>query len=716
MSREDQRVPVGVGADVPGDSGPAKIVDIVRDTGGRVVVLLDHGDHRTRRPWIEVVRANLSRRPAPAVDAFDAHPAPMLAELPEAERARVIKRYRDLLQIQYGSPRGDADGDRRAGLLHPDYDPRTTSRAERLTAKSLELRALMEPGWSRAALYRQLQHLDEGPDFLIHGNRRTVSQRFGEVDPAVLEVVREEVDAEQKRPRKTRRKLLVRIRSRLLDQGLGGDLTRHQLATVVGEVSRGLALHHPAKTRRSEASRPVAVYGSRRVSRPGELVQVDATPTTVAILGPQGVFVPAVILSAIDIFTRFIVALRVCVGAATSRDVCALIAQMGRPTVTRAGYPYELEHWHGIPRLIAINDDPEGEKTTPAKVIGRKPKIHSSTIVFDHGSENASDHVLRYAAECGIDAVFCPPRRGHTKGVVESLHRVIADVESTMPVHKGQNVLNRPLELELAVPITTQDLQDMLWEYVLDVYAHEGHRGLTDAHGADQLLSPAGVWAEYVTNFGELDAPADPYVFLKGLERDNRMLTPAGIRHGNVTYNSSELQNLRPIVMAGIGTKARPLTIYFDRLDRTRIYLVHPVQRHWMVVPRASDRNSSVAPMSGLVQRLASDELGRDTRRVSTESERHLVEAALLSRWRQGIFTDRRDARFAAIEEGRQRTFAHDLEEASDEVRALAFPTAVEEPMPQTYPDGRDDDEEIDFEEDIQDEWDEDDEPGWGLS
>ena len=115
-------------------------------------------------------------------------------------------------------------------------------------------------------------------------------------------------------------------------------------------------MHHSAKTRRTEASRPVVVYGTQRVSRPGELVQVDATPTTVAILGPHGVLVPAVILSAIDIYTRFFVALRVCVNAVTSRDVCALIAQMGRPTVTRAGHPYELEYWHGIPKLVAIND------------------------------------------------------------------------------------------------------------------------------------------------------------------------------------------------------------------------------------------------------------------------------------------------------------------------------------------------------------------------
>lgn len=718
LSRTDRRAPLGVGHDLAVSVDSPKVVGITRDEDGRVVACLDYGDHRSRVPWIQLVKASLEQRPATKTDVFYEHPAPVLAELPEEEQARIIKRFRDLLQIRYGSPRGDAEGDRRAGILNTNYDPQTTTLSQRVEAKGRELRALHEDGASRAALYRQLRGLDEGPDFLIHGNRRTLIQRLDDYDPAVLEIVGTEVAAEKERPQKSRRKLLARIRSRLTKDGVGDDVTLHQLKYLVGELSRGQGLHHPAKTRRSEASRPVAVYGTQRVSRPGELVQVDATPTTVAILGPQGILVPAVILSAIDVYTRCFVALRVCVGAATSRDVCALIAQMGRPTVTRAGYPYDLEHWHGIPKLVVVNDDPEGEKTTVQKVIGRKPAIHPSTIVFDHGSENASDHVMRYAAECGIDIVFCPPRKGHAKGIVEAVHRVLGGVESAMPIHKGQNVLNRPTVFETAVPIKPQDLQDMLWEYVVDVYANEEHRALTEAHGSDQPLSPAMVWSDYVTSYGELDVPADPWVFLKGLERSQRHLSPEGIRLQKVTYNSSQLQQLRPVVMKGIGVRARPLTVFYDRLDTTRIFLVHPVERHWMVVPRAIDRNSSIAPMSGLVRQLALRDTDRDTRRTLTEAETHRREAALLTRWLDGVFTDRQDARYAAIEGGRQRTYAHDLEQASDEVRALAFPAPEDLQELQEYPDTRDDDAEIDYDEEItfdEDVEDEGHETGWGM-
>lgn len=721
-SRADRRKPLGIGHDIATTTDSAKVVGVTRDTQGRVVVCLDHGDHRTRVPWVELAKTALSTRPVVDSDILDEHSSPLLAELPDEERAAVIKRYRDLLQIKYGSPRGNVDGDRRAGILNPEYDPNITTQAQRLVSKGRELRAHGETGWSKAAIYRHLQRVDEGPEFLIHGNRRTISQRFDDYDPAVLEIVRTEVAAEQQRSQKSHRKLLARIRAKLKTADVGHDLTRHQLEVLVGELSRGLSLHHTAKTRRTEASRPTVAYGAQRVSRPGEIVQVDATPTTVALLGPMGALIPAVILSAIDVHTRSFVAMRVCVGAATSRDVCALISQMGRPTVTRAGYPFELELWHGIPTILAINDDPLDEKTTVQKALGRKPAVHPSTIVFDHGSENASDHVMRYAAECGIDVVFCPPRKGHTKGIVEAVHRVLAGVESALPIHKGQNVLNRPAELELAVPIRPQDLQDMLWEYVIDIYSHEEHRSLTEAHGSDRPLSPAMVWSDYVTAYGQLDVPADPWAFLKGLERQTRILSPAGIRLNKVTYNSSELQDLRSVVMSGIGTSARKLTIFFDRFDITRVFLVHPVERRWMVVPRAMDRRGSVAPMSGLARQLILADADRDTRRTLTESELHEREAETLARWFEGLFANRQEARYAAIEGARQRTFAHDLEQASEEVRALAFPEPEAEPEAelQVYPDSRDDDEEIDYDEeidfdDLADELEED-EPAWGLS
>ena len=149
-----RRRPIGAGHPVDEQPDAGKVIGITRDEDGRVVVVVDHGDHRTRVTWMALVKASLTCKPAPPVDVLEQHPAPMLAELAEEERAAVSKRYRDLVQIETGSLRGNPEADRRAGILNPAYDPKTTTSAERLITKSRELKALGEVAASRASLYR----------------------------------------------------------------------------------------------------------------------------------------------------------------------------------------------------------------------------------------------------------------------------------------------------------------------------------------------------------------------------------------------------------------------------------------------------------------------------------------------------------------------------------------------------------------------------------
>jgi hypothetical protein len=167
----------------------------------------------------------------------------------------------------------------------------------------------------------------------------------------------------------------------------------------------------------------------------------------------------------------------------------------------------------------------------------------------------------------------------------------------------------------------------------------------------------------------------------QGFQRAERLLSPEGIRLHKVTYNSSELQQLRSVVMRGIGPRPVPLTIFYDRFDTTRIFLIHPVERHWMMVPRAIDRNGSVAPMSSLVRTHALRDMDQDTRRVLTETEIHRLEAALLTRWipwrlhrppRRAVCRDRRRSANAPTH--------MTSEQASDEVLSLAFPKPEAEP------------------------------------
>lgn len=195
--------------------------------------------------------------------------------------------------------------------------------------------------------------------------------------------------------------------------------------------------------------KPDVTYGRRQVSRPGEIIQVDGTDTTIHVWDPRLGWAKATILSAIDVFTRCIVALRVVLGKPTSRDVAMLVCDMGRPVVTRSGWPYELVHHHGMPRLLSIVKDVIGPTASGTggqglELIGPKPTVWPSAIVMDHGKEFDSLHLMSVCARAGIDVVFCPPRQARAKGTVEALHNGYREIESLVAGFKGSHVGNHP--------------------------------------------------------------------------------------------------------------------------------------------------------------------------------------------------------------------------------------------------------------------------------
>ena len=57
------------------------------------------------------------------------------------ERDRIRRRYATLLQIQTGSRTGNPEGDRARGALAPEFDPRTTTRGQRIKTAVKMLKA-----------------------------------------------------------------------------------------------------------------------------------------------------------------------------------------------------------------------------------------------------------------------------------------------------------------------------------------------------------------------------------------------------------------------------------------------------------------------------------------------------------------------------------------------------------------------------------------------
>jgi hypothetical protein len=269
---------------------------------------------------------------------------------------------------------------------------------------------------------------------------------------------------------------------------------------------------------------------------------------------------------------------------------------------------------------------------------------------------------------------------------------------------KGASVANHPRGVEQEACLTAQDLQDALWEYVLNIYRWKEHEGLTEAHGSDIPLCPAGVFENYVANGGWIEVVDDAFRVMGFLSTVECAVQDYGINVDRRVYNSSGLRELAWHLKPGIGLRARKVTVFFDRSDATRVYVKHPLTREWLCTPRANQPAAGVRPYGDLMTRAIRDQAARGERPPLNPTEQFDAEVRLHKAWGRGEFKDRRDMRLASIEASRTRDYARDLADSTAELRTLAFGDDQLEPDAPTYDGGSAPEDLLDYDEiDVED-------------
>ena len=678
-----RRLRVGAGSVLCDGARTIRITGVERGPDGMLVATVADGEQVRRVRWVDLLAESEWWAPLSAESATDADErSAELVALSDQARARVTAMARHLRQASVGSPDGNLPRARALGRVDERYDPRLVPvLLDRLTAKSLELTAAGWPGADVKSLYRKLALLNShGVAGLIDRRATRHQDVIAAADPEVLDAVSHVVTVNAARAQLSVRKFLALARVELDDRGLSGVVTDHQLRSLVGELTRGRALHRKARSRLTHANRPTGEHRRLHTSRPGELVQIDATPSNVHVWFPDHGWGPAVIMTAIDVYTRQVLALRVIPGAASTRDTALLLWDVCRPVVTSGGWPRHLRRWHGLPTLVAIDaeDTRLPAERTAAPVLGRKAAVLPATVVIDHGSEFDAEHFLSACARNGIEVLFARPRTPTDKAIVESWHYTLDQVLRTLPGYKGPNPLDHPVGAEAEAAITAADLQDMLWTWILTVYHDTPHPGLRDVGNPRLAVSPNLAYDRFIELGGALQVPEDPYRVLAFLSRERRVVQDAGIHmHGRV-FSHPCLVELRARTQRGVGKKARSVVIAYDRWDLSRIYLQHPLEGHWVCVEAASPSGAVVPPTTETLMRAA---LRRDRAGQVPPARGELFarEVALLAAWNAGVFADRNDRRLHALEQARQAAYAHDVDDWGPLMRDLAFPALPEQ-------------------------------------
>lgn len=666
MSTDPLRFGIGtVVHDLP--QGPGVIRSFTREKDGPTSILVDHEGTLRRYTWAELLAAGWERA-ARSERIVNDRPAPLLAELTEQEQRRYKRWYADLGQIETGSRARTPEHDREMGLLDPAYDPLITSQEDRIQRKQHEIRARTgSSAPSRATIMRDLKTLrDEGIDGLIHRSRRTMITYVRDQDSTVVDRVAQTL-RENKPQGKTSLKMLAAIaRADLTKHDLGDALTHYQLERLVKEISRGSGLQYEAKARQRHGIKPVRVYGGRPLTRIGEVVQVDANRVNIHCLSDDGrTYLPSTVATAVDVRSRCVVAVRIAVGAVTGRDVGLLLWDLTKPNVARVGWPYELDLFHGRPRLVEVNHEPaELDPESRARAF-----VQPAAIVVDRGSENVNLDVLNIAARNATEVILAPPGAGYAKGIIESLFNHFDALAQLLPGYRGAAVANHAKGVEGEAALGIGDFLEAVWAYV-DVYHRTPHSGLEEEFGKG--TTPQMVYQDEMRAGAYVEVAADPYAYIHHLSSERRTLHDDGIRLHNLVYSSTDLVALRRYVQAGTGARARKLTVRFDRADLSRIFVRHPADGSWLCIPRRDRAFGTEAPFSELVVRQALDDQDKGGR--LTRDELSLALAQVRNRWDSGVFKDRTERRRAAAEQERQKALAADIADADEIVQDLAYP------------------------------------------
>lgn len=187
-------------------------------------------------------------------------------------------------------------------------------------------------------------------------------------------------------------------------------------------------------------------------------------------------------------------------------------------------------------------------------------------LIVDNGREFHSISLETLCMALGIDLQYTPRKTPWLKGIVERFIGTLnREVAHGVPGTTFSNIFEKedydPLKHAV---ITLDDLKQMLFMWVVDVYHQRPHRSLNG-------YSPAKVWLSSITR-EEINLPDNPdrLDVILGTTQ-TRVLSTTGIQYEGLFYNSNELTALRNLKGSNLNVELR-----IDEGNLGHIYVIDP--------------------------------------------------------------------------------------------------------------------------------------------
>lgn len=599
-------------------------------------------------------------------------PVPMgslLDELSEPERVQLWERLGHVREVLTGYRSGSAEL-AEPGEPRPGFDP-SLPLAERYQAKATELGVTARTVERWVAAVRS-----SGPLGLADRRWLSRSGPLAGVDERWLSMVRVVLDEHSDASRPTKQLLLERVAARLDAEYGPGQVPwpgEKKARAVLDELARGTnAFVGATKHKRSIAARPSGVYGRLRATRPGEYLLLDTTPLDVFAMEPLTLrWVGLELTIAMDLFSRTICGLRLSAMSTKAVDAAVVLFETLNPASKRTTGSGLLPYG-GLPEVVVVDAETAvfGKATKTDQNSGL-PGVAAETLVVDHGKIYLCEHVLAVCERLGISIQPARPLTPTDKAAAERFFRTLREgLLVALPGYKGPDVYSRGADPEGCSYFFIDELEQIIREWISEIYHRRPHEGLIEPGAPGVALSPAEMFEAGIARAGRLRIPTHPGLVFDFLPTAWRTIQHYGVEVHGLRYNGPALNPYRNRTSPHTGVHAGRWPVRYDPDDISKVYFCDPADHSWHTLVWEHVEDIGV-PFSAETLAYA--------RRLALASGRHVDErralAELLERFGAGLVRNPVERRLAVrASEQRQARLAAELG-TSDVAEVAALPT-----------------------------------------
>lgn len=524
---------------------------------------------------------------------------------------------------------------------------------ERYRSKAAELGCSVSTVRRMVSRYRK-----QGPAGLLDARGQRCSNPFGTTDPRWVDAARTVLDEHISRSRPTKKILIARTNQRVIE--LHGDSvalpSESSARRVLSELERGTnAFSGSTKAKRSISNRPASTYGRFVASRPGEFVMLDTTPLDVFALDRLTQrWVRCQLTVAMDLQSECIVGLRLTAVSTKAVDVAGILAETFSPESRRLTSGGILPYV-GLPTAVIVDAD----RTDSA--LSGLPGVAPETLVVDHDRIFISRHVFAVCERFGINIQPARRRTPTDKAQVERWFRTLREsLLEALPGYKGPDVHSRGDDPEGEAFYFVDELEQIIREWIVEVYHRRPHRGLVVAEAPAIRLSPRDAFEHGLARAGRLRLPSVSGQLYDFLPVVWRRVQHYGVDFRRLQYDAACLDRARhrscPLPDSGARWPFR-----YDPDDLSALFFQDLESGEWHEVPWKR-RDELGRPFSSEALELARSYVDRTGRPFDEVA----ALGSLLDRWDAGLHANLTERR-VAIRADEQRSARNDRRITPDE-------------------------------------------------